>query len=251
MKYKVGDKVRIKSLEWYKANRDTSGDIAIGDTFFRDFMSQFCGSVVTIEDITLIANLICYRIKEDGGRYVWIDEMIEGAVEPELTAPTIMDGSIFLDKWFKVEQEIVCPEDYEFFDEMGNIIETQRVFIRKKKKEFPKTYEDCCEVLNTTPQERCQFDFEPYGGELYNLHRLLICRDAYWKIAGEEMGLGKPWKPDWNTSEPKYVIACTSNGIEKQWEMTYRKCFAFPTEEMRDAFKDNFDPDIEICKELL
>ena len=39
---------------------------------------------------------------------------------------------------FKVEQEIVCPEDYEFFDEMGNIIKTQRVFIRKKKKEYTK-----------------------------------------------------------------------------------------------------------------
>lgn len=26
---------------------------------------------------------------------------------------------------------------------------------------------------------------------------------------------------------------------------------AFPTEEMRDAFKENFDPDIEKCKLLL
>ena len=65
------------------------------------------------------------------------------------------------------------------------------------------------------------------------------------------MGLRKSWKPDWNISEPKYVIACTSNGIEKQWETTYCKVFAFPTEEMRNAFYENFKNEIEQCKELL
>ena len=37
-----------------------------------------------------------------------------------------------------------------------------------------------------------------YDAELIeNLQTLKICRDAYWKIAGEQMGLGKPWEPDW------------------------------------------------------
>ena len=130
----------------------------------------------------------------------------------------------------------------------------------EKKKEYPKTYEECCKVMGIPIHggialvgNWCMEDgyIEQHLETLRALSKLLICRDAYWKIAGEEMGLGKPWEPDWNTSEPKYVIACTSNGIEKQWETTYRKGFAFPTAEMRDAFYDNFKNEIEICKELL
>ena len=84
-----------------------------------------------------------------------------------------------------------------------------------------------------------------------SLGKLIICRDAYWKIAGEEMGLGKPWEPDWSKSEPKYVLVCTCNGIEKQWESTYCKIFAFPTEEIRDAFFEDFKDLIEQCKKFL
>lgn len=103
--------------------------------YFEFGMKEWCGEIMTILEV----DKTCYIMKEDGGRYLWTDEMIEGAaVEFKMTAPTIMDGSIFSDKLFKVEQEIVCPEDYEFFDEMGNIIKTQRVFIRKKKKEYTK-----------------------------------------------------------------------------------------------------------------
>ena len=82
---------------------------------------------------------------------------------------------------------------------------------------------------------------------IQNFQKLLICRDAYWKIAGEEMGLNDPWEPDFdnlstNLEYMKIVKGC----------FTYSsKVFVFPTTEMLDAFKENFDPDIEICKELL
>lgn len=157
---------------------------------------------------------------------------------------------IIIEKPQEEKVEIIRNDGCIFKDENGNIINATKIVLEKKKKEYPKTYEECCKVMNyccnpaavkTTHKEELirRFQF------------LLLYRDAYWKIAGEEMGLGKPWEPDWNTSEPKYVIACTSNGIEKQWETTYCKGFAFPTEEMRDVFKENFDPDIEFCKELL
>ena len=83
-------------------------------------------------------------------------------------------------------------------------------------------------------------------------YQLLICRDAYWRVYGEENGLGKPWEPDWR--EERYIIYRNQDDIIGG----YRKAgyvehhiFAFPTEEMRDAFYENFDPDIEQCKELL
>ena len=149
-----------------------------------------------------------------------------------------------------LDNEINLPEGYEFRDENGNIINATKIVLEKKKKEYPKTYKECCNVLNLGEDGRLYT--KGYNASLIqSLQKIIICRDAYWKLYGEEMGLGKPWEPDWNTSEPKYVIACTSNGIEKQWETTYCKVLAFPTEEMRDAYMENFDPDIEKCKFLL
>lgn len=44
--------------------------------------------------------------------------------------------------------------------------------------------------------------------------KLIRCRDAYWKIAGEQMGLEKPWKPDWkDTSQSKHSIWFNNDGI--------------------------------------
>lgn len=39
--------------------------------------------------------------------------------------------------------------------------------------------------------------------------------------------------------------------IIKDLSLLENRIFSFPTPEMRDAFKYNFDPDIEICKEFL
>ena len=64
------------------------------------------------------------------------------------------------------------------------------------------------------------------------------------------MGLGKPWEN--SRYEVVYGI-CRDEGnivkIDDYWGDTH--IFEFPIREMRDAFKENFDPDIEICKELL
>ena len=153
-------------------------------------------------------------------------------------------------EYYSTPKYLVRPSGYQFKDENGNVINATKIVLEKKKKEYPKTYEECCKVLSLGEDGRLYT--KGYKASLIqNFQKLIICRAAYWKIAGEEMGLGKPWEPDWNTSEPKYVIAYTSRGIEKQWETTYCKSFAFPTPEMRDAFKENFDPDIEFCKELL
>ena len=270
MKYKVGDKVRIKSLKWYKENRDISGDIATGDTFFRDFMLQFCGSVVTIESIELVANLMCYKIKEDGGRYCWVDEMIEGLVEE----PTVFNGKEVLLRLANIELPSgttkiwECPDGHIFKDENGNVIEAKKIVLEKKKPKYPQSYEECGKILGFNPIHSLALQCVVASGysiedtqicafernltiRLEYFRKLLICRDAYWKIAGEEMELVKPWEPDWGSDDLKWVIICKTNAIMKTSVYNYNCILAFPTEEMRDAFKENFEPDIEICKELL
>lgn len=110
----------------------------------------------------------------------------------------------------------------------------------EKKKEYPKTYEECHDMLDDTNKISvfviCKFA------------QLLEARNAYWKIAGKEMGLGKPWEP---TMETVYCISRNNNVIKCSYRGGKSNIFEFPTKEMRDAFKENFGPDLEICKELL
>jgi hypothetical protein len=95
--------------------------------------------------------------------------------------------------------------------------------------------------------------FGYYGEVLIPLQKLIICRDAYWKIAGEQLELDKPWEPDWtNPSEIKYCITNTEGNIAAKWAQTItNKILAFPTAEIRDAFYENFKELIEECKEFL
>lgn len=48
MKYKVGDKVRIKSKEWYEENRNTYGDVDDDSAVFNSSMEKYCGREATI-----------------------------------------------------------------------------------------------------------------------------------------------------------------------------------------------------------
>ena len=150
-------------------------------------------------------------------------------------------------KWVN---ELNLPDGYIFKDENGNVINATKIVLEKKGKEYPKTYKECCDVLGLNTMDN---DAQGYKWELIiHFQELLIARDAYWKIAGEEMGLGKPWEPDWLDDDTKKYIITSSKVFETFGGLGYiNYILTFPTAEMRDAFKENFDPDIEICKELL
>ena len=271
MKYKVGDKVRIKSLDWYNKNKSKShGTVACGGKCFEYDMGEWCGKTMTI----IAAHKTCYSyiMKEDGRKHFWTDEMIEGLVEEEvdlipkfgeysdnepLDIPTMTTD-------FIKEHGFPCPNGYIFKDENGNEILTSKIILEKKKNEYPKTYEECCKVMgiNHTNDldicEHCDYKTEItyYEDSLLEkieaLYRLRICRDAYWKIAGEEIGLGKPWEPDWSDYENiKYIIGGYDGEIGKDQNHHIHKILAFSTAEMRDVFYENFKKEIELVKELL
>lgn len=77
IKYKVGDRVRIKSLDWYNANKDSFGLIFCNNICFDEKMIEFCGKTVTI---AAQRNEKYYFIMEDNCLSFWTDEMIEGLV---------------------------------------------------------------------------------------------------------------------------------------------------------------------------
>ena len=87
------------------------------------------------------------------------------------------------------------------------------------------------------------------------LQKLIICRDIYWKIYGEQMGLNEPWEPKFGTCilfSINFYLYNDSFVLHKgEYSSSDNRILAFPTEEMRDAFYDNFKDLIEQCKELL
>ena len=236
MKYKVGDKVTLTN-----------------------------GNTMTIDQIDDISKW--YRMKEDPWN-CYTDEMIEGLVEEE---KLLCEGCCSLElKYNKLTiADNICTDKVEIILQDYELKkEGDKWFAVKKKKEYPKTYEECCEVLmgktdfqdfelvltkfSTNRSEENSISPEPPHISLINaFYKLLICRDAYWKLYGEEMGLGKPWKPNDSSGYCTYAISHHTGHIRKSRLYADSELLEFPTEEMRDDFEENFDPDIEFCKELL
>ena len=256
MKYKVGDKVRIKSIDWYNENKDNYGAIYAGNGFcFWKNMARHCGEIMKITIVKvdpLDSNKGYYFMENSEER--WTDEMIEGLdkeVKTESIVANAIAGEIIAEKMMLdiiLAKGLLLPKDYVFKDENGSIINASKIVLEKKKPKYPTTYEECCKIIGDV-RAAC------WGGYkcdiLGYLNKLLICRDAYWKIAGEEMGLGKSWEPDWKVYDKKYAIGMHEDMIYQDTETRNNKILAFPTAEMRDAFYENFKELINECKELL
>ena len=252
MKYNIGDKVRVKSLDWYKENKDKDGNIPLVDHTnskynFIKRMRGLCGKVMTISNV----NRYSYDMVEDNGEHFWTDEMIEGLVDEECPqdfnekyckscgtqrcdrTKEFLDGCPYYNEYMSIKQNnaveeetkpkyedevngeyystpkyLVRPSGYQFVDENGNVINAQKIILEKKKKEYPKTFEECVHVLEG--ENRMSLE------QMNTFRKLIDARNAYWTIYGEENGLGKPWEPVWDyDSPPKHIISCHSGVIIK------------------------------------
>lgn len=157
------------------------------------------------------------------------------------------------------EFKILLAEDFELKTKEDGIL-----YAVRKKSQYPKTYEECCDVLDINPILNCpnlcicekhpatseistHFSFRRALGDIYTAFmKLLICRDAYWKLAGD-------WKPDYKDPFKEKWVFRIEKGENIYLTNTefYNAVLAFPTKEMRDAFNENFKDLIEKCKELL
>lgn len=185
------------------------------------------------------------------------DDCLEGNWRTEHLRP-------YKEETMKEKIQTINLECGEFADKVGVMMGNYEVevkdgitFFIKKQPQYPKTYEECCEVLRI-PKNEHYIDIDaPLVPSDYNrlvsaFTKLLICRDAYWRIAGKQMGLGKPWKPHWKDfSTQKYSISIDKDEIITSYRVTGSRVLVFPTAEMRDTFYENFKDLIEQCKELL
>lgn len=144
---------------------------------------------------------------------------------------------------YEVTEEICANEvAIEFDPSKFEMIERNgKYFVVKKQPKFPKTYKECCDILGIGTMDN---DAQGYKGDLIiRFQELLIARDAYWKIGGD-------WRPTLDI-DFIYSIGICYGAIEKRVATGSNGFLLFPTEEMRDAFYENFKELIEQCKELL
>ena len=137
MRYKKGDRVRVRSLDWYKANKNPEDAIIFeGFNIFDESMSKFCGKVVTIEHCNAKYNY--YDIEEDGKVNYWTDDMFEGlAIEESQEKMVSLDEVCrFLDEHlytgtstgdYDYGQEYICSD----FDNATDLIFALRKAMEK------------------------------------------------------------------------------------------------------------------------
>lgn len=157
------------------------------------------------------------------------------------------------------EKELILPDDWEVKEVVGN-----KIIIKEKEKELPKTWKKCVIIINNVDtvnanSEINSFDIsclsepidekdykivpEGLGKPMLALCQLLVCRNAWWKQLG--------WKPNWeNGFEDKHFIG-NYRGIIDTGMTTWSHILAFPTPEARNKFLETFRNLIEEAKELL
>ena len=277
MKYKIGDRVKIKSHDWYKSQGD----------YVPSWLCPCCGRVLTID----IAYTEGYAMKEVQG-VLFQDRMIEGLAEGLTQEEFAVEWANFdfnktMNDIIRKRREenmkrkeqtleeamlhtgVICPEGYEFKDENGNVIEAKKIVLEKKKQKYPTTYDECAEILGFKPIHGLALQLVVSSGfsisdtqicafernltiRLEYFRKLLICRDAYWYCYAKENNMPFNWKPEWSSpNQEKFTIRMYDSYRHFGHDKHLHSVLAFPTAEMRDVFYGNFKELIEECKELL
>jgi len=148
LRYKLGDRVKIKSLDWYNENKNKTGDVPCGEWNFTQWYIPYCGEVMTIRFIW--EDDECYKMVNSDLH--WTDEMIEGLVEEEtkfgtasnpieiksnancLTRERVDALATKIDKELPSGNQNVweLPNGYQFIDENGNVINATKITLEKK-----------------------------------------------------------------------------------------------------------------------
>lgn len=146
MKHKVGDKVRIKSREWWDAQpKNDRGSVDCGEDNFTENMTFYCGQVATISSFE---NGL-YFLK--GISHNWTDEMFEDEA-PHPSEDLLKDIA-----------NVIKAHDMgvQVSEEDGKLI----IEPLKEKKEDDLPIDTPCMVADKHENEPCTFILRYYAGK--------------------------------------------------------------------------------------
>lgn len=259
--YKVGDRVRVAEYESEVRIDDMKWDgNEVQYEVFTDETEWYSAKELNLfnEPLNKVEYEKCPSWLDTSVIQPYKEETIDKTNKPVFDANAqccdIMNQLI---KEETMEEELIPRIDFnkyckdKYLLDLGNYEikeENGKTYAVRKQFEHPKTYKECYDVLKIPNDERYIYVDVPlsYNKVLEVFTRLLICRDAYWKIAD--------WKPtkDYDGETFSLFYNRSSDKIDK-CDGLYESnvILDFPTKELRDAFKENFNDDIEFCKEFL
>lgn len=133
---------------------------------------------------------------------------------------------------------------------------------------YPKNYYECCSVLGVYEQTYLKFgayskdvpkteedikirDYEEKALSLVDsIRRIIICRDAFWKVIGLDKGLDGPWSPDWSDSDYYYCLNFNKEGTYTFLSDQYH-LLAFPNLDVCELFEKKFASLLSHIREML
>lgn len=171
MKFKVGDIVRVKSLEWYNKNKDEEGDVEckLESVNFVGGMKGYCGMLASITS----ASGGIYSIHIDDGNYVWEDFMFEDNIY-DTDGKVIVAGVSSTTP--AVAPELKEPLESDFLSTKKDTFKTlldafwsdYRDFLLEKDKAYGSRYLHPLSILSDlSPQERLNARIDEKLGRLF------------------------------------------------------------------------------------
>ena len=158
------------------------------------------------------------------------DEIICEAQNIEYTNTDVLDCRHYIEK-----VELCISDNQEIVEKDG------KYFVVRKSK-YPTTYDECKNILNI--KEECFTVNDKAYNKLDVLSKLIICRDAYWKVDDY-------WKPDWTNEVGKYVICKVGDEINLGHSTKSHFLLAFKTEEARNKFYEHFKELIKLWQKYI
>lgn len=189
--------------------------------------------VVKIDLMRVLMGVVYYKIRLQQSDWTWVTV---DCLEPVSSSNDIL--SINFSKKDSNECYYKIPDGLVF----DRVTSEGDIVLKRKPVSFPKTYSECCDILGECASESTNTGH--MGSEIEALQRLLVCRNAFWK-------LDNSYYPDWEDSSVKHYIQYSGSDLIMD-EVEYgNKVLAFSTPEIRDLFYLYFDDLIEKCRNLI
>lgn len=206
----------------------------VGDTIVYTINGE--EDIASIEGMSWVDDSVMYKLTTGYDRTV--DQLKPFKEESSANSSDNLEVLTISSQFSKGKYIFNIPEGFEL-----DKVENGGIYL--KRKEFPRTYKECLDVLNLSDIEIGFKGITKDEEELYEKFiRLIRCRDAYWKLA-------KGWQPIWVNEMTKYIISFRRGEIYKGVATHSHATLAFPTAEMRDAFLENFKKLILACEHIL